>query len=321
MSEQHTDQPQKSLWNSLWGKVKWIIMAFAIWYLWRAGALSRESFTLSSQAWWVLPCAALCIVINTVGVAIRYHLLLGGLGIGTRWPKLVQIHLSGLFVQQIGSEAAYDAMRAFAANRFGGKGSAVVAAVMVDRILGVGGLTLVAIASLLLFWRHDDIMYIAIAALLTLAAIPVAFSLWHNLAKRNALPWLWKIPGTRFVASMGESVKVYRNHYPLLLLLLAMTMAGHVILFAGMYFCSITLENIRLLFTESVTAGALSSFATGLPLPLAGLGVGEAAFGEVVALMRQSGHAADYAGVLLVHRLAVLAVGVLSWLWLTLAKK
>lgn len=70
-----------------------------------------------------------------------------------------------------------------------------------------------------------------------------------------------------------------------------------------------------------MAGGSLALFTTAIPLPMAGLGVGEAAFGEVVARVRGEAALADFAAIFLVYRFSSLALGTASYLWLLLSRK
>lgn len=306
--------------KKIWSIAKWLIMAAAVYYLWREGAL-WDRLRLDEAAYWAIPGAMACLFLSTALICIRFHGLVRCLGCPSDIREQAKFHFPGLLVQQIGSDAAYDIMRLIGTKRLGGAGAGVFAALMMDRLLGLLALTVIAAVGLSQLWDGPEWLLAAggVAALLVLA--PVVLALFHSLSRARADSWLWRIPGSGFIAGVGGAVKAFRRHWAMLGGLFALSLVAHLCMFAALFFCGRALAGMELRPPEAVLAGALSTFTGVLPLPMAGLGVGEVAFGAAVAKMRGVGDAVDFAGVFLVNRFLILCLGVASWIWLALAKE
>lgn len=306
--------------QTVWRFGKWAIMAAAVWYLWREGALSLDRLRLSADAWRGLPLALLFLGLAAAGMGFRFHCLLRSLGCPSRAAGQLNIAFSGMLAQQIGSDAAFDAMRLIGAKSLGGRGSDIVAALMVDRLIGLAALSGWTMAGLALFWTGSGWLLPGVAVVAGLVLVPAAFALCHSLLEKGALPWLWRLPGTRFAAAIGGAVKRFRRHGGRLAGLFALSLAGHACTFAALSRCGISLTGAAIRPAEAVVGGALASFTHLLPLPMAGLGVGEAAFGQAVAGLRGAADGGDFAPIFLLNRFLLLLMGMAAWLWLSLAR-
>ncbi len=122
------------------------------------------------------------------------------------------------------------------------------------------------------------------------------------------------MPGAGFIESLGKSMWALRRAGALLLALFLLSVAGQLAFISALYCCSQAFVHAAVSPGEALAAGAVSSFTTAVPFPMAGLGIGEAAFGEVVVHMRESGNAADFAPVFLLNRVVILGIGIVSWL-------
>lgn len=307
-------------WRTVWKVAKWAIVLFALYYLWREGVLSRDRLALAGRAAWALPLAGGFLALSNLLVALRFHCLLRRLDCPSTFSGQCALVFPGLLVQQVGSDAAFDIMRIVGARRMGGGGSAIFAALMADRLLGLMALTALAMTALPLFHDGGSWLPAALGAMAFLLAVPVCFALFHSLRDARPGSWLERLPGSRFIAGIGEAVKVYRGSLPLLAGLFLTSLTAHGCVFAALYCCGLSLAGVDLRPAEAFLAGALSTFTGVLPLPLAGLGVGEVAFGAVVARMRGAGEAGDFAGVFLVNRILLLAIGLAAFVWLAFLK-
>ena len=322
----HTDTVvPESVWKRVmipaWNIIKWIIPVVAILYLWKEGALSPDRLQFSNKAWYMIPAALAAQGMGTLIIGTRFHCLLRCLGAPSTLLGQVRIAFPGLLLQQIGSDVSFDAMRIIAAKQIGGTGPAIFASALVDRLLGIVALVLLTILALALFWQDGGWVLTAIIVVAGLAALPLLFWLSRRLSASWIARWLGKVPGAAFVAEIGDSLTRFRGCAANLAGLFLVSVANHLCLFIALYCCSHALVDTALAPSEAFTAGALSVFTTGLPLPLAGLGVGEAAFGQAVAHMRGTDVAAGFAAVFLMNRLLLFFLGGVSWFWLAGSKR
>lgn len=325
MMEEGLPQPDQPAPKTLslitaWNIAKWMIMAAAIYYLWREGALSRDRLRFSDIAPWSIPLALLFLALSTAAIGLRFHCLLRCLDCPSTPLRQTKLHFSGLLVQQVGSDTAYDVMRIVGAKTMGGSGAGIFAALMMDRLLGLLALTAITMVGLPHLWSGPEWLLASAGVILFLLAVPVCFVMLHSFSEARADSLLWRIPGSGFAAAIGKSVKAYRRHGLSVCGLFALSLFAHLCMFSALFFCGCSLADINLAPMESVLAGALSTFTGVLPLPMAGLGVGEVAFGSVVARMRGVGDAGNFASVFLVNRMLLLALGAVCWFGLALSK-
>lgn len=301
--------------------VKWSVMALAIGYLWHAGVFSLEHLAFSESWMWGLPAAAGLIALSTATVGIRFHCLLRRLGCPSTIPEQLKINFSALLAQQVGSEAGYDIVRIVGVRAMGGRGEDILAALMTDRLLGVWALTGISAAGLALCWNDTGWIVPTLVLVALLFMVPAAFLLCRWLEENRPHSRAVKIPGVSFLAATGTSLLRYRQSRTLLGALLLASIASHFCIFMALYCCGISLAGISISPREAVIGGALASFTGALPLPLAGLGVGEVAFGGAIAHLRRGGGVVAVVPVFLVNRLLVLLLGIAGWAWMTLSGK
>ncbi len=296
---------------------KWLIMAGAAYYLWREGVLSSDHVRLSRRAAWAMPMAFVCLALSTLGMSVRFHGLFGGVGCPTTLMRQIRLNFSAVLAQQAGSEAGYDLFRIVGARAMGAKGADIFAVLIVDRLLGIVALVSVTLIGAAAFWTGSGAaLYLAGAGVLL--APPVLYGVFRWIRGLAPESRLWAIPGSRFARSVAASALRFTGRGALLPALFLVSMASHLCVFAGLFFCGLALAEPTLSLSEAYLGGALASFTGALPLPLAGLGVGEAAFASVVSGMRGGGELVAFAAVFLINRLLILALGVVSWAWVTL---
>lgn len=294
-----------------WNVCKWLIPVLAIAYLWREGMFSERTLALADSAKAAVPAAVICLCASTAILVVRFHCLLRRLECPSTLCAQTGVAFPGLLIQQIGSEVAFDLMRLYGAKKLGGETHAVVAALFVDRLLGLVSLTAVSAFGLALVWKGNDRIFAVALTLAMVAAVPAGLWLWRYAMGR--FPRLRRLPGAGFIESLGKSMWALRRAGGMLVALFLLSVAGQLAFLGALYWCGRAFVHAAVSPGEALAAGALSSFTTAAPFPLAGLGIGEAAFGEVVVRMRENGNAADFAPVFLLNRVAALGVGIVSW--------
>jgi Uncharacterised protein family (UPF0104). len=273
---------------------------------------SGETLSLAESAKAAVPASVLFVCISTALMVLRLHCLLRRLGCPSTIRAQASIAFPGLLAQQIGSEVAFDLMRFLGAKKQGGKPHDILAALFMDRLLGMVSLTAVTAFGLALVWKGNDWIFAVGVTVLVSVAVPVGLWLWQFAFER--FPVLRKMPGAGFVESLGKSMWALRRAGILLIGLFLLSVGVQLAFLGALYCCSHAFVHAVVSPDEALAAGALSSFTTAVPFPMAGLGIGEAAFGEVVVRMRESGNAADFAPVFLLNRVVVLGVGIVSWI-------
>lgn len=304
---------ERGLPQKIWRVAKWMVPAAALYYLWREGMFSPERIRLTPSTAWNLAAALVLIAVATLLVSVRFHVLLRCMGVRSTMRAQARLNFPGLLVQQVASEAVFDMMRIVGAKKMGGNNATVLAALMADRLLGLLSLTTITVCGFAWFWKGSGWAYAAVLPLGAIVLLPCGLFLASFLYERQ-YSWFRRIPGSAFVASIGKTLGAFRHHGGTLTVLFCSSCVTHALLFAALYFCGRTLDVPPPTPAESIVGGAVTSFTGILPLPMAGLGVGETAFGETVARMRGHSEAASYAGVFLINRILIIALGVMSWL-------
>lgn len=308
------ETPEKNgILNAVWLICKWVFPVAALVYLWHEGAFSPEKIQLTPAVAENLFIAILFIVVATLAVSMRFHYLLRCLDVASTAGKQLRLNFPGLLVQQFVSEAAFDGMRIVSAKKMGGSNASVLTALMADRLLGLLSLTTMAAVGLAWFWAGSGWLYAAAFPFAVVAVLPCVF-VAADILHEKEYSWFRRMPGSAFIASIGRSLRIFRHHVRLLGWLFCTSCLTHLCLFTALYFCGQMLEQAQPSLPEAIVGGAVSSFAGIPPLPMAGLGVGETAFGETVARMRGHSLAASYASVFFVNRILVIVVGAVSWL-------
>lgn len=309
-------------WAFAWTAAKWLVMAVALWYLWSVGAFAADRLRPAPGAAWRVACAIAFLALSVSMLAGRFHFLLRMLGCASLYRRQLEIFFPGILAQQIGSEAAFEAVRILAARQLdGASSSSAIAASIVDRLLGVAALAAIAVASVA-FVLDGRAWYWGFAALVAvMAAAPAIPLVCARLLAANPDSALARLPGFRFVASIGDRLSMFRKHVPFIIFLSLPSLAAHFLVLLALYCFASSIGASPVTLGEAVAGGSLALFTTAIPLPMAGLGVGEAAFGEAVARMRGDASPGDFAAIFLVYRFSALALGTASYAWLLLSRR
>lgn len=297
---------------TFWRIAKWVFIAAAVAYLAKAGMFSWDRFRLSRGDWaWCLACAVVFALV-IAGAALRFHFLLRTLGCGSEWRAQLRLFYGGLFLQMVGSNFAFDAMRALLMRRGGMAGGMIATSLLADRLLGLTASLFFGFSGLLLLFEPGRYLTVlAISAALAIAA-PLAPIGWRRLVSSGKCGRLASLPGSAFVSAMGESFLLLARRPGPLLTLQAMAIAIAFASFFCIYLAAAAL-GVGITLTECVIGGAIANLVTVLPLPITGLGLGESVFGGVVAGLRDSGQIVDFAPAFFLMRMISLVVGLAAW--------
>lgn len=309
------DSPPRRRLEAVWSVGRWAILLAALGYLWHSGALSYENLRLSKRGWLAIPAAVFFIAVSTMAIGVRFHFLLRSLACPTRLKRQCGTHLSGLLLQQVGSDAAFDVLRTLSAKAAGGGMADILAAIVLDRLLGLAALTVVTGLGLAAYWSGGGLLGPAAAFLAVAGAAAMLFLAAPAVGWLERREWFLKIPGAIFLVSVGKSLGRFRRHGGRLAGLFMVSLFVHSSMFAALYCCGNALADAKVSPGEAWVGYGVATLTGGIPLPMAGLGVGEAAFGETVVQMRGMGESGRFASIFLLTRMLTIMLGAAAWLW------
>jgi uncharacterized protein (TIRG00374 family) len=295
MSDSTSQPPRRKLSakSCLIGLLKLTISAALLTYLFTKAAHDESFQQLRTQPkqWGLLAAAWASILAAVTLTIVRWFLLVRAVEIPIPFREALRLGFLGYLLNffTVGSLGG-DAIRAvFVARGNPGRGAAAVATVVVDRIIGLFALVLlVSAAYFFMDWSAVatrtaadlNVIFNLCRVALGCVAAGVAASavmllpgfttwpLWEYLA---ALP---KVGGT--IAELIESVRMYRRRVPVLLGTLAISLAVHGFLAAGIYLIARGLPGEAPSFGAHLVISPMANAFGALPLP-GGLGAYEVA--------------------------------------------
>ena len=174
--------------------------------------------------------ASLGIMVVTVWpMAWRWQRLLRAQGVEDRLPWLVRTYFVSYMVGQVLPTAiGGDASRIFeTTRRHPGNGGPIAGSVLLERALGgAATLLLAAIGFLLAIGRYDVGAYLWVEAAFVVATIVLGIALFSRAARRPLAwiaPLLRRLRVDRPLRMVYEGIHSYRNNWPLLVGVLALT--------------------------------------------------------------------------------------------------
>lgn len=315
------DNPQHSNGTFLkivWKTVQWLVVAGALFYLYRSGMFSREHFTFSSSALFWLVFTLLVLYMNLVGTALRFHWILKALHQPSKLVSLLRIFFLGMLPLQLGSFLAFDGMRLVMLRKSGMGYKTIGSSLILDRLIGFVGIFLLAVCfAICLVDSERIVIIIGFALLLSTLLFPMCVMGLAKLATKERFVMLSNLPGMAFVTSISDSLRLLANRIFLLPLLVFIATFTHISAIIGIYGAAKMLSGIDINIFESLAGGTMVFAFGAIPLPLSGVGVGENIFAWVVADLRQEQILLiDYAAVFFLYRIISIGAGILSWIFL-----
>lgn len=220
----------------------------------------------------------------------RFHVLLRGATLRLPWRDAFRVGMIGQFFGLVGpGGVGGDLVRTGYAMAASGQRAAALAAALMDRYVGVLGLSMVA--SVASGWAWPLLRDIPAARVLAAApwgltaAMTVGLALaaaagpgFHAFLTQRA----W--PGTRTLSRLVDALSTYRRTWLLWLAGLSMAVAMHGLFALGFVALGRALSTVSSPppLAMMATASPLALLVNGVPMPGGGLGVGEAAFDQLL---------------------------------------
>lgn len=190
------------------------------------------------------------------------------------WVFLVTSFLGSFAPSGVGGDIA----RAWEVNRRTSRGGEAVAAVAVDRWLGVASVALVGVIGLALWTgRMDQRLSGALYVLTAVMLAGIVAGVWADRLIVAALPVAWhtRKPWT-FVVRLAAAMRHYRREWPTLLLVAALSLGMQLLRVVLMWVTGVGL-GVTVAFEYYLVFVPLTIIVILLPISVSGLGPGQGA--------------------------------------------
>jgi hypothetical protein len=273
--------------------------------------VTQPSLAIAMIAYWSLgPCL--------MG-SFRWLLFLRGAHYTVSWPDALRLQLIGFFFNSampgaVGGDLV-KVVYVIRNNRDRGKTPAMMS-VLLDRIVGLGGLfTVGLIMSLLSLDRilastTLQSMLVLLVALNAAIALFFLAALWHYRGDDPFARLLSRpVPGLALVGKLYEAVRIYRYQRHYILLCFGLSVLIQFAALTLFYFIAVSLlADQTVYFTDIATIFPFGALTAALPIAPGGLGVGHVAFDRLFAMIGLS----DGANVFNLFVLSQLALNLLG---------
>lgn len=262
--------------------------------------------------------AFLCLLATIPMGAWRWWLLLRGLGFRVAFTWAHSITFISLFFHTFlpGAQGGDLVRVAMAYRAARGEFSRVMFSVVVDRLTGLTALLLLGLTTLPLLpsaYSHR-LIWVAVIAVAACAAgvfLGLRFSSTVvRLAGRLPAP-----VGPTAAAVIGEfavALQAYAAQPLLIAAAVLISIVQYGLVLAVLMLLGNAMDFSGLSFSGYVIAGAWSLVANGLPITPGGIGVGEAAFGQVAAALASHGDGAGFGTIFLAMRVLTIVLGMIA---------
>ncbi|MEA1927261.1 MAG: lysylphosphatidylglycerol synthase transmembrane domain-containing protein [Candidatus Auribacterota bacterium] len=251
----------------------------------------------AANYWWLLGAAILLLGLLAAG-SFRWGMILSAQGIHLSWISVFMYYMMGMFFNNfLPSTVGGDFVKAYYLSKATGKTAGSFISVLVDRLMGMGGLCVVAVAACLLggvnLWQNPETHLYALPIFLIVAGVTGGLGLFFLVVFNDRVMNLFLKLARR--GKIGEKIKefhqsmyVYKGHGKVLLLTLLIStliwvvivlvswmvyMAFHTGGEAGSPGCIASIP-IRYFYIFLPVISVIMS----LPISFAGLGIREGVF-------------------------------------------
>lgn len=261
--------------------------------------------------------ALVCLVVLT---ALRWRLLLRGVGLDMTFGRAVQLtFIGGFFNIAVPGATGGDVVKAWYAARDTGRGTKAVISVFVDRFVGLFGLVLFA-AGVLLFTARGAAYEVPRTVVLVVLACCVAGGavvLSRPLRRALGLAWLVRrLPFQRILGEVRASARLYKHRLGIVSVALGLSLFNHAANATCCWYLARALGIEGIALGTAMALVPLANLLSAIPLLPGGWGVGELAFAYFFGLVGVP--PTEAVGLSVVFRIAVLGVslpGGLLWIF------
>lgn len=304
---------------SFWGKL--LVGIAGLFLLFRYGAIDLNVLMQAATRPDLLAVAFVCLLVTVPLAAVRWWMLLRGLAfeLGFRWS--VNTTLVSLFFHTF-LPGAYggDIVRIAIAYRLVGSGlNRLTFSVLIDRLTGLIALLMLSFAVVPILPKAyaEWVGGVAIAALVV-GAIGLTILI---TAGQKVASLLARLPGavgrtlSLICREVLAALYAYLSRPALLLAAVLISVVQYAFVIAALFVLGTAMKIEGLSISGYIVAGTWSLVANAVPLTPGGLGVGEAAFGQLASLLAGGGE--SYSTAFLAMRVLSIGIGVIGVLpWL-----
>lgn len=262
--------------------------------------------------------AFLCLLATIPMGAWRWWLLLRGLQFKVAFTWAQNITFISLFFHTFlpGAQGG-DLMRvAMAYRASGGEFSRVMFSVVVDRLTGLTALLVLGLTTLPLLpsaYSHRLIWVAIIAVAAGAAGIFLGLRFSGTVIRLvGQLPAPVGPAAANVIGEFAVALQAYAAQPLLIVGAVLISIVQYGLVLAALMLLGKAMEFGGLSFSGYVIAGAWSLVANGLPITPGGIGVGEAAFGQVAAALASPGIGTGFGTIFLAMRVLTIVLGVIA---------
>jgi glycosyltransferase 2 family protein len=206
------------------------LIGYIFYSLYAEGKLRElPDYFASANYWWLLAAALLLLGLLAAG-SLRWGLILGAQGIHLSRISVFMYYMIGMFLNNfLPSTVGGDFVKAYYLSKATGKTAGSFISVLVDRLMGMGGLCVVAVAACLLggvnLWQNPDTHSYALPIFLIVGGVTCGLGLFFLVVFNDRVMNLFLKLARR--GKIGEKIKefhqsmyIYKGHGKVLLLTL-----------------------------------------------------------------------------------------------------
>jgi uncharacterized membrane protein YbhN (UPF0104 family) len=273
-------------------------------YLGRSGLLDWTALHGLFVAWPITTLAIALLLLDTAVTASRVCVLMAPRGLYLSLGASIRLAFIGLFFNLcLPGSAGGDALRIYYASRGNdGRRTEVATILVFDRLIGLFAMLLWPLLAAPFFFSFTTgnavLRGLLGAAAIAVLVITALFVVGGSRRVRGSVPVvtaLTHLPGGRYLGTILDTVSAFRGMPLTLTLALGISLLAHTIAIAIMLLVAHATNTAGAAWEMSLLI-PLGFIANTLPLTPGGLGVGEAAFDRLFAMVGLAGGAATMLG-------------------------
>ncbi len=277
-----------------WGRLRLLLLVplsgYVIWNLHEQASGISDIVTLRHLPWLAL--AGACLVLSLVLMAMRQQSLLRHAGSHVSFSLNLRVAFAGLFANNfMPGGMGYDLARLLCLGKHSGKGNAsILGLVLLDRLLGIMGLSLLALGGFALAFSHPDAVNESIGRLLLCALLmpfilgSMILALRHENTFDRLSTMLGRLPFGEALRALLAGIRSYSRRKRILLWALLLATLGHFSTVVGVALITGSFYDMRSAL-GSTFATPLVFFASSIPVTPSNLGWTETVAGAAWSLL------------------------------------
>ena len=240
---------------------------------------------------WVFAIGFVLMLVLYVSLGLRWWFLMRVQGITITPPAAVRYNWIGIFFNSVlPGLTGGDLVKMYYMVRQTHKKAAAVATIILDRIVGLVGMGILAIAAVSCSLGNPVLrqIYIPEAVYLFMGAVVLGALVFYSRRLRALFrveKIIAKLPFSHVLQQFDQAVFLYRFHRGTILGVLVQSIAMHVVNISILYLYGRALGITQVTYVQYLLLVPIIFLMSSLPISLSGLGVREAFFGLLFGLM------------------------------------